>query len=186
MLRIHAGLHRVLAVITAITLVAMMVHIVLHALLRYFFSAPIYGTNEIVAYWYLPILALVGIPAATLQKEHITVTLAVDQMNKSTANVFIVFAAALGTLMSLGFAWFGLQEALSKMSMRSTAGVTDISTWPAYFVVPLVFFLLSFLFVGEIVAIIRSGSTPVVEGLNEVSMVMTESADPQQENDRSN
>ena len=32
------------------------------------FDAPIYGTNEIVEYWYLPIVALLGIPPPSCRR----------------------------------------------------------------------------------------------------------------------
>ena len=68
-----------LTITTAAAVIVMMLHIVIHALTRSLFDAPIYGTNEIVEYWYLPIVALLGIPAAQLQKEHITVTMAIER-----------------------------------------------------------------------------------------------------------
>ena len=77
MLKFNQGVDKILSVLTAIALIVMMLHVVAHALLRYFFNSPIYGTNEIVAYWYLPMIALLGIPAAQLQKEHITVSLVI-------------------------------------------------------------------------------------------------------------
>src|SRR5699024_5320151 len=115
---------------------------VTHALARSLFDAPIYGTNEIVEYWYLPIVALLGIPAAQLQKEHITVTMAVDRARPATAAVFKVFAAILGALVSLAFGWFGLLKALENTAIGSTADVSDIITWPVYYLVPIVFVLL--------------------------------------------
>lgn len=161
MLKFNQGLNRVLSIITAIALIVMMLHVVLHALLRYFANAPIYGTNEIVAYWYLPIVALLGIPAAQLQKEHITVTLAIERMSDKTAGVFKIFAAVVGALLSLGFAWYGFEEAMENMAMGSTAGVTDITTWPVYFLVPVVFVLLAVLFIIDIMVILRTGDPEV-------------------------
>ncbi|GAA4283048.1 hypothetical protein GCM10022261_05790 [Brevibacterium daeguense] len=161
MLKFNQGLDKALSIVTAIALILMMLHIVLHAVMRFSFNAPIYGTNEIVAYWWLPIVALLGIPAAQLQKEQITVTLAVDRMNHKTASIFKIFAAVLGVLVSLGFAWFGFEEAMDNMAMGSTAGVTDITTWPVYFLVPVVFVLLAILYFLDIVLIARTGEPDV-------------------------
>src|SRR5699024_11788838 len=101
-------------------------HIVVHALTRSLFDVPIYGTNEIVEYWYLPGVALLGIPAAQLQKEHITVTMAIERARPATASVFKVFACVLGALVSLAFAWFGFGRAMENMAIGSTADVSDI------------------------------------------------------------
>lgn len=137
----------------------MMLHIVIHALARSLFDAPIYGTNEIVEYWYLPIVALLGIPAAHLQKEHITVTIATEKARPATAAVFTVFACGLGALVSLAFAWFSLNRAMQYMALGQTADVSDIITWPVYFLVPIVFVLLAALYVVDAVLIARTGTT---------------------------
>jgi TRAP-type C4-dicarboxylate transport system permease small subunit len=146
-----------LTVTTATAIIVMMLHIVTHALARSLFDAPIYGTNEIVEYWYLPIVALLGIPAAQLQKEHITVTMAIERARPATAAVFTIFACVLGALVCLAFAWFGLSKALDNMAIGSTADVSSIITWPVYFLVPIVFVLLAVLYVLDSVVIARTG-----------------------------
>lgn len=151
--KINDRLNTALSVVTAIVLIAMMLHVVAHAVLRFLFSSPIYGTNEMVQYWYLPLVALLGIPAAQLQKQHITVTLATGRMNFWNAAIFKMFAALLGVVVSLLWAWFGLEEALHRMSIGATAGVTDVIIWPVYFLVPLTFGLLATLYIVEMIAL---------------------------------
>ena len=159
MLTFTEVLNKCLTITTAAAIIIMMLHIVIHALTRSLFDAPIYGTNEIVEYWYLPIVALLGIPAAQLQKEHITVTMAIERARPATASVFRVFACILGALVSLAFAWFGLMKALENMAIGSTADVSDIITWPVYFLVPIVFVLLAALYVLDAVLIARTGES---------------------------
>lgn len=175
MLTFNRILDKWLTVTTAAAIIVMMLHIVTHALARSLFDAPIYGTNEIVEYWYLPIVALLGIPAAQLQKEHITVTMAVDRAKPATAAVFKVFAAILGALVSLAFAWFGLLKALENTAIGSTADVSDVITWPVYYLVPIVFVLLAVLFVLDAVVIIRTGQP-------DLDLVTGEPAEPDLEN----
>ena len=157
MLTFTKVLNKCLTITTAAAIIIMMLHIVTHALMRSLFDAPIYGTNEIVEYWYLPIVALLGIPAAQLQKEHITVTMLTDRARPATASVFRFFACILGALVSLAFAWFGFMKALENMAIGSTADVSDIITWPVYFLVPIVFILLATLYVLDAVLIARTG-----------------------------
>lgn len=159
MLKLNRVLNKWLTVTTAAAIIVMMVHIVTHALARSIFHAPIYGTNEIVEYWYLPIVALLGIPAAQLQKEHITVTMAIDRARPATAAVFTTFACLLGAFVSLAFAWFGLTKALQNTAIRSTADVSDIITWPVYYLVPIVFVLLAVLYALDAVVILRRRTT---------------------------
>lgn len=157
MLKFNNALNKALTTITAIAVIVMMLHIVVHALARSLFDAPIYGTNEIVEYWYLPVVALLGIPAAQLQTEHITVTMVTERARTTTASAFKVFACVLGALVSIGFAWFGLMKSLENMAIGSTADVSDIVTWPVYFLVPIVFVLLAVLYVLDAVVILRTG-----------------------------
>lgn len=161
MLQFNQRLNKALSVISALVMIVMMLHIVAHALGRFLFDAPIYGTLEIVEFWYLPMVVLLGIPAAQLQNEQITVTLAIERMNHRTAIVFKIFACVLGGLVSLGFALFGLAEARENMEMGLTAGVLQILTWPVYFLVPLVFVLLAILYVIDIAMILKSGEPEV-------------------------
>lgn len=156
------SLDRSLSIVTSIALIVMMLHIVLHAVMRGFFQAPITGTNEIVTFYYLPLVALLGIPAAQLKREHITVTLFIDRMGERAAITLTVIACAIGAALSVGFAYFGLLEALSNLESGSTAGVTAIITWPIYFLVPIVFTLLALLYVGRAIALLRGR-----DGVNE-------------------
>lgn len=161
MLKFNKGLDRGLSAVTSVVLIVMMIHVVANAVLRHFVDEPIYGTNEVVAYWYLPAVVLLGIPAAHLRNEQITVTLVVDHINRKAALVFKVFASVLGGLMSIGFAWFGLHEAMEKMAIGATAGVVDVIAWPVYFLVPVVFVLLAALFLIDIAVSVRTGEYEV-------------------------
>lgn len=147
---LNRRINTALSATTAVVMVVMVLHIVAHALMRHLFNTPLYGTNEIVSYWYLPMVALLGIPAAQLQKEHIAVTLVTEHLGAPTAKVFTIFSDILAGLVCIGFAWFGLQEAIGKAERGSTAGVTDIITYPMYFLVPLVFALLALLYLLDI------------------------------------
>lgn len=149
-------LNKLLSIIAAVVMILMMLHVVIHALSRYFLNSPVYGTNEIVQFWYLPIIALVGIIAAQIQKEHITVTLVLERVRPGTAKVFRVFANIVAVLLSIGFAWYGLEEAISSMALQQTAGATSIITWPTRFLVPVVFAILAIVFIVEIIALFRA------------------------------
>lgn len=150
MLKLNKGLNAGLSFITAIALVLMVLHVVAHALMRFLFNAPISGTNEVVGYWYMPIVILLGIPAAQLQKEHISVTLLTDRLGQGTARVFSRFVHALGLMLCIAFTWYGMEEALENAELGSTAGVSDIITYPVYFLVPLVFALLGVMYIANL------------------------------------
>jgi len=142
-----AVLEKMLALIASLALLAMMIHVVAHGLRRHAFNAPFYGTNEIVAYWYMPVLVLVGLLAAQIRGEHISVTILVDSLASKARTAMLVMGRALGFLVSIGFAWYGLAEAVKKYDMGTTAGITTIPMWPITFLVPVVFVLLALLYV---------------------------------------
>lgn len=161
MLTFNRRLNTALSAVTAVVMVLMVLHIIAHALMRHLFNTPLYGTNEIVAFWYLPFVALLGIPAAQLQKEHISVTLVTDRLGAVTARIFLIFGEGLAILTSIGFAWFGFHEAIGNAERKSTAGVTDIMTYPMYFLVPIVFVLLALLYLLDIILMMRTGRRAV-------------------------
>ncbi|MGO1183298.1 MAG: TRAP transporter small permease [Micrococcaceae bacterium] len=146
MMRFNQSIDRVLSYVSAVVLIIAVLHVVAHALMRSFFTAPIYGTNEIVTYWYLPIIVLLGIPAAQLQSEHINVTLVTERMSNRMQRLLRRFSALISLALCVGFAWYGFGEAMDKFSVGATAGVTNIITWPVYFVVPVGFIVLGYLY----------------------------------------
>lgn len=153
--KIMRALDRSLTVITAIAVVCMIVHVTAHALMRFFFDSPLPATNELIEFLYMPFIALVGIPAALLQREHIVATLVTEKMTTMNAIIFRVFGCILGVVISGLWAYYGLLEAMHKMEVGATAGITAITIWPIYFIVPLVFSLLSVLYVYNALKIIR-------------------------------
>lgn len=138
-------LTRITVVGATVALVVMMVHIVLNVVLRVLFNRPIYGTFEIVEFWYLPINALLGLIAAQLMREHIQVTAFMDLVPAGQRRVLHAIAvgvtAALALLVTVGSLMLGIDEA----AHQTTAGVTDIPAWPLQLLVPVAFLLLGLL-----------------------------------------
>ena len=147
-----SSLSRILSYLTALGVILMLLHVVAHALSRQFFNAPIYGTNEIVTFWYLPVIALLGIPAAQLKGEHITVSILLERLGPAGRRILGTFTCLAGALLSIGFAWYGLLKAIEYTQQGATAGVTDIITWPVYYLVPIVFVLLALLYIDGMVS----------------------------------
>jgi len=139
-------LEKLLAVIASVALVAMMLHVIAHGLARHLFHAPFYGTNEIVAFWYMPVLVLLGLLAAQIRGEHISVSILVDSLAPPARTSLLVLGRVLGFVVSIGFAWYGLGEALEQHEMGTTAGITTIPMWPVTFLVPVTFVLLALLY----------------------------------------
>lgn len=148
-------LETLLSAITAIALIGMMLHTVLHALMRSLFDAPLYGTNELVAYWYLPVVTLLGFLAAQMRKEHISVSLVFDRLKRKNQLEYIVVSCVLTIVLFLGFAWFGFTEAMGDFQTGATAGVTVIVVWPVKLLLPFVFVLLAALFTIDLIKAVQ-------------------------------
>lgn len=138
-------LNRILVVGATLALVVMMVHIVLNVVLRVAFNRPIYGTFEIVEYWYLPVVALLGLVAAQLMREHIQVTAFTDLLPAGQRKILHGVALALTAALCLVITVMSLQLGIEDAAHRTTAGVTDIPAWPLQLAVPVAFLLLGLL-----------------------------------------
>lgn len=155
MKKLLKGLDTFLLTVVALTLIAMMLHTVANAVGRYFFRTPMDGTNEVVAYWYLPVITLGGFIIALLRREHISVSLLTDKLRVQNKKEYLIFTRVLGILLSLALAWYGLLEAISNFQIGMTAGVSSLPIWPITFLVPIVFVTLAVIFVLEIYLAVR-------------------------------
>lgn len=127
----------------AIIMFLMMFYITANAVLRTWWNSPVPNSIELVQYWFLPIVALLGFVAAQAKAEHITTDLVYKLLPSVAQRVVLVFGFAIAALVALGFAWFGAIEAMYSYDIRRTAGVSTIPSWPVYFLVPLAFGVLA-------------------------------------------
>jgi TRAP-type C4-dicarboxylate transport system permease small subunit len=121
----------------------MMLHITANALLRTFANAPIASTLELTEYWYMPVIVFVGFIAAQMRKEHVKADFIYNFLPHSMRPYVLGAGYVLVTLVSAGFAWFGLGEALIAFDVRRLAGASELPAWPTYFLAPLSFGVLT-------------------------------------------
>ena len=155
----------------------MMVHVTVNALLRTFANIPVPATLELTQYWYLPVVALLGFVAAQTHGEHIVADLVFHRF-PPPARRFVLFTGYLAVMLVMaGFAWYGLGEAVHAYDIGKTAGVSDIVAWPAYFLVPLVFAVLTVQFAMAASGALRgSGAAegPEQSGVHDAADITTE------------
>ncbi len=145
----HMALERVIEVPAVIVVFIMMGHVTANALARSLFDNPLPNTLEIVQYWYLPIVALLGFVAAQARGQHIAADL-IYQHLPHRARPYVLAALLLTSAATcVGFAWFSWPEALQALETRRTGGVSAVPVWPVYFLVPAVFSVLSLQFFTE-------------------------------------
>lgn len=128
--------------VASVALIAMMVHVVANGILRSFAGSPIEHTLEYVQYWYLPVIAMLGFLSAQLRGRHITADLLYQALPKSVKRWVTVGSNLLCAVVMCAFARGTWHDALHRLEIRQTAGLTDVPTWPVHFVLPLTFALL--------------------------------------------
>lgn len=135
--KILDGCARLLMGIGSVAVVLMMVHVMAEVILRYFFTASIPGTEEIVSGYYM--VAVVFLPLGYVQMErgHVIIelfTLKVSDRGKAWLDgcVLLVCAGALSI-----FTYAGFDKAVS-MTARGEMwiGLIDVIIWPARWMLP--------------------------------------------------
>lgn len=134
---------------------AMMIHVSANAISRTWLDSPLDNTLEMVSYWYLPLVAFLGFIAAAYRGQHIAADLVYQMLPAVTQKYVLAVLFVVSSVVCLGFAWFGLEEALHAKEIGKTAGVSDLIAWPAYFLVPLAFGSLTVQFLYSAVHSVR-------------------------------
>ena len=142
-----AGARRLLVAgvdaVAGVALVAMTVHVVANGIFRSFFGSPIEHTLEFVQYWYLPVIAMLGFLSAQLHGRHITADLLYQVLPGPVKRGVVVGSNSICAVVMCAFAWGTWHDALHRLEIRQTAGLTDVPTWPVHFLLPLTFALLA-------------------------------------------
>ena len=137
--RITSGL----ALLGAVGVIAMLVHITLYVILRNFASAPIPATVEIVSYYYMVAIAFLPLAWAERRGDMISVEIFSHFLVGRIGRINAVFVALVTFA-----AYLVLTYTTWTVAMRQfTAGSYVISlsvavpVWPSYFILPLAFAL---------------------------------------------
>jgi TRAP-type C4-dicarboxylate transport system permease small subunit len=136
---------------------AMMVHITANALLRTFKNDPLPNTLEITQYWYLPIIAFLGFIAAQARGQHIAADLIYERFPEATKRYVLAVLSVLAAVVCVGFAYYGWGEAQHAREIGKTAGVSDVTAWPPYYLVPLAFGVMTIQFLYSAVRVVVTG-----------------------------
>ncbi|OOL33051.1 hypothetical protein GQ85_03470 [Rhodococcus rhodochrous] len=127
-----------ITVAAAAVMLVMTIHIVANALLRRFFTMPIIGTNEYTTYWYMPIIAFLGIYLATVAGSHIDAPVLADRLPVRFQRDLAIFGGLVTSVIFASFAWFGFDNAMVAAQRKMQAASVDVAIWPVKFIVPVV------------------------------------------------
>jgi TRAP-type C4-dicarboxylate transport system permease small subunit len=158
----------------------MMIHITANALMRTFADEPLPNTLEITQYWYLPIVAFLGFVAAQHRGQHIAADLIFERLPHVVRPYVLSLMFGLCTLVCAGFAWFSVADALDAYEVRRTAGVSELISWPTYFLPTLAFAILTVQFAWAAVHAITDpavSEAPVVGDIDD-ALLLDEAGTP--------
>jgi TRAP-type C4-dicarboxylate transport system permease small subunit len=152
----------------------MMFHITANALLRTFWDAPLPNTLEITQFWYLPIIAFLGFVAAQHRGQHIAADLIFERLPHVVRPYVLSLMFVLCAVTSAGFAWFSVPEALHSYDIGRTALVSDLISWPTYFLPPIAFTVLTVQFLWAAVRSVTDPSlaeAPVIADIDDAMLL---------------
>ena len=135
-----------LALIGAIGVVAMLLHITGYVILRLFLSSPIPATVEIVSYYYMLAVAFLPIAWAERRGDMIAIEVFAGFYRGAVGTAVDFFVAAITAAVYFVLAWTTWHAAMREFEAGSFVISLShlIPTWPGYFALP-VGFALAFL-----------------------------------------
>ncbi|HAE02750.1 MAG TPA: TRAP transporter small permease [Rhodospirillaceae bacterium] len=141
--RLLSLLATLLLIAGTVALVLMATHVVSDVVGRLFFNHPVYGTTEIVSFYYMVGAVCLPLAYMELRDEHITVDVFYQKMPLMMRQVVFVFSILTTALFFGLFAYQSWFDSLRAMSSREIVmGASLIEIWPSRFFMPISFGLL--------------------------------------------
>ena len=132
-----------LALLGAIGVVAMLVHITAYVIMRQFSHSPVPATVEIVSYYYMVLIAFLPLAWAERRGEMISIEIFAPLMTGRVGRINEIFVALVtsGVYAVLTYTtWLVAMREFSARSFVLSLSVV-IPVWPGYFVLPIGFAL---------------------------------------------
>jgi len=148
--RVNTAIGLVAGAIAGVATIVMMFHVLANVVARKVFNHPLPATLEITQYWYMPVLAMLGILAAQIAMENLRADILFSRFPPAARVVLAIVTNAIAALVCLAFAWYSLDEAMENARIGQTAGISLLPIWWVGFVVPVTFALLAYVFVAQI------------------------------------
>ncbi len=158
--RVLGWLTKVLLVVGTIALILMAVHVTSDVIGRLIFTKPVYGTTEIVSFYYM--VAVVCLPLAymELRDDHITVEIIYLKLPMLLRRIVFVFSTLMTALFFGLFAYQSWFDSLKAMAAREMVmGNAFIEIWPSRFFLPASFGLLV---LATLLRAVRAILTPTI------------------------
>jgi TRAP-type C4-dicarboxylate transport system permease small subunit len=153
---------RGVALIGALGVLALLVHVAADVATRNLFGRPIPATNEIVSRYYMVLIAF--LPLAWVERERAMISVEVLDavMSPAVRRVSDVATALLATVIYAAIAWVTWGDAVANWRTGSFVDVLgrEIPVWPTYFLPPAGFLLAGAVTLLRAVRTVRGPSAP--------------------------
>lgn len=138
MIRTVAWLTAALAWIAGLAVALMMFHVVGDVIGKYFFSAPIPSTAEVVANYYMIAAVFLSLAYVEAKNSAISVELFYEMVGPRFQRFMIRLGQVVTLLFYAGLGWFSWGMAKRAYDVNETAdGIWRVVVWPAKFLLPL-------------------------------------------------
>ena len=134
-IRFVDGLSTLFAFGAAIAVVLLAVSVFFDVIGRTIFHAPLTGTLEMTAYWWMPMLTLLAFAFTERQQEHIKVTILLDALPLRMRQIVEGSFSILATGLLVALTWYTLVDAMHSARIgETTPGTPPVAIWPFKFV----------------------------------------------------
>ena len=126
------GLRRLLVFVASLALAAMAIHIGADVASKYLFNAPLYGTIEIVKYYYMVAVTVLPLAAVAAAGEHVIVEVFTQRLAPLWRRLMDGVAAVLTLTYLAVLGWACLQGAMGayRRGEYQDLYLFDLPTWP--------------------------------------------------------
>lgn len=146
-----------LALIGAVGLMALLVHVAAEVLARNALSRPIPATNQIVSHYYMVLIAFLPLAWVERQGAMISVELTEGFMSPGMKRVSDFTVAVIAVLIYAALAWVTWADAVKAWRVGSFVDVLGyrLPIWPTYFLPPVGFALAALVMVMRGLSVLR-------------------------------
>ncbi|MDR5902998.1 TRAP transporter small permease subunit [Halomonas icarae] len=147
-----------MALIAALALGAMMLHVTADVIGKYFFNSPIPGTAEVVASYYMVTAVFLPLAWVEVSNGSIVVEVLYNLFPNIAKRLAEMLASAISALFYAGLAWLSLAPALHAWRIGEVVeGTWRVVIWPTKFLLPLGLALAGIVMLLRMLEIIRGG-----------------------------
>tara|TARA_R110002020_G_scaffold113518_50_gene261281 strand:+ start:583 stop:1092 length:510 start_codon:yes stop_codon:yes gene_type:complete len=161
MSRFAQHVSHLLAVIAALALGLMMLHVTADVVGKYVFNSPIPGTAEVVASYYMVSAVFLPLAWVEIREGSIMVEILYDLLPRLGRRICLLVATALSALFYGGLSWLSWAPAVKAWQIGEVVeGTWRVVVWPTKFLLPIGLALACVVMLLRLVDIVRGAYAP--------------------------